>query len=333
MGIKLPPPEKPRRSRVFVTGSLWSLLTYLLISSEEEIKRTKYFFANTGIHPSVRKNFKHHVLNLSWDNNKPFRLVQFVYTFAPLYYRIRFPYLINAEVFGIDQGWAIRSVIGRNHYTLIEDGVGDYSVNRHIPVASRDKLRRFIWGPIYRHDFGRNDHCNHIVLTQPFTNEELKEKAKYYNLPELWEASSESKKRLILSKFNITENDVEDMKRRPVILLTQPLDKDANYSEEEKIKLYRKMAEPYGLKNVIIKPHPRETTDYTKAIPEALTMRKVVPFQLFSIIGVKFKTAVTVCSTAALSLQNTGTEIDFKGSELDPRIVKAYGIITKDSYK
>lgn len=322
-----------RRPRVFVTGSLWSLLTYMMVSSEEEILKTNYFFTNKGIHQSVRKNFKHHVLNISWDDNVNWRLAQLIYTFAPIYYRIQFPYLMYADVYGIDQGWAIRSVIGRNKYTLIEDGVLDYTVERNIPKQSKDWLRKILWGPIYKHDFGRNNNCKSIILTQSFSNPVLAEKAQSYDLKKLWEKSSESKKSLILSKFNLTQRDVDMMTKHPVILLTQALSEDGIFSEEEKIKFYKEMVRPYGFHNVLIKPHPRERTDYSTSMPECSTMNKVMPFQLFDLIGVKFKTVITVCSGAALSLQNSDTIIDFKGSEIDPRIAAKYGVITKDSYK
>lgn len=322
-----------KRPRVFVTGSLWSLLTYMLVSSEDDIRRTHYFFTDKGIHKSIRKNFKHQTLNISWDDNVHWRITQAVYTFAPLYYRLRFPYLLYADMYGIDQGWAIRSVLGRRKYVLIEDGILDYQAERNLPKQSGDWVRQLIWGPIYKHDLGRNKNCRHIVLTQPFENPILKQKAKHYDLQELWDKSSESKKTLILEKFNLSADDVTQMSQRPVILLTQALSEDGIMSEEEKIALYRKMVEPYGIENVMIKPHPRETTNYSQAIPEALSMEKVVPFQLFSLIGVNFKTVVTVCSGSALSLQHTGASIDFKGSTIDRRIADKYGVITKDSYK
>lgn len=322
-----------KRPRVFVTGSLWSLLTYMVVSSEDEIRRTKYFFTDKGIHQSVRKNFKHHVLNISWDDSINWRLTQLVYTFAPLYYRIRFPYLMFGNIYGIDQGWAIRSIIGRRKYTLVEDGILDYKVDRCLPSESKDWIRKLLWGPIYKHDLGRNPNCRHIILTQRFSNPLLSQKASYYNLSKLWAESSSSKKTLILEKFNLTTEDVTRMSSRPVILLTQALSEDGIFPEKEKIKFYHDLIAPYGAENVLIKPHPRETTDYTRLMPECLTMDKVVPFQLFSLLGLNFKTVVTVCSGSALSLQNSNTVIDFKGSEIDPRIAAKYGKITVDSYK
>lgn len=322
-----------KRPRVFVSGSLWSLLIYLLVSDEEDIYRTKYFFTNKGIHKTVRKNFDHHVLNISWDDKINWRIPQLIYTFAPLYYKIRFPYLLFADIFGIDQGWGIRSVIGRRKYTLIEDGILDYTIERDLKYSFKDWLRNLLWGPIYKHDFGRNSKCKHIILTQPFSNQTLKQKAKHYDLSLFWKHASVSKKKIILQKFNLTPEDIERMAQRPIILLTQPLSEDGIFSEEEKINFYRNLIKPYGLNNVLIKPHPREHTDYRIAIPECLTMDKVVPFQLFTLLEINFKTVVTICSGSALSLQNTGTTIDFKGSEIDPRISARYGVVTKDSYK
>lgn len=73
-----------QKSRVFVTGSLWSLLIYLIVSDLDSIKRTRYFFTDKGIHQSVRTNFRHHVINISWDDKVNWRIVQFCYIFIPL---------------------------------------------------------------------------------------------------------------------------------------------------------------------------------------------------------------------------------------------------------
>jgi hypothetical protein len=131
---------------------------------------------------------------------------------------------------------------------------------------------------------GRNNFCKRIILTQEPSNSKLKEKAITYNLAELWNKASKSKQRLILEKFNISEHDYAKLTERPVILLTQPLSEDKAMTECEKVSLYRNLAEPYGLSNVILKPHPRERTDYSKMLPELLVFDKVVPFQLFGSI-------------------------------------------------
>lgn len=322
-----------KRSRVFVTGSLWSLLIYLVVSEEEDIKRSKYFFLTRGIHASVRKNFKYVALDDSWSDKLPWKIFLLSLMTNPIYKRIKYPYLCFADIYGIDQGAEIQSIIGRRNYTLIEDGIIDYSVDRNLPNTWKSRVQRLLFGAIYRHDIGRNNQCKHIVLTQPFSNPKLKEKAKHYDLQKLWQESSETKRELILRKFNITPSDLEMMSKKTVILLTQPLSEDNIMSEEEKIQLYRDLVAPYGEANVLIKPHPREKTDYSKALQKSMCFDKIVPFQLFSLIGLKFDTVVTICSTAALSLQSTGTKIDFKGSRIDERIVAAYGDVNINSYR
>lgn len=323
-----------KRPRVFVTGSLWSLLIYLVISEEEDIKRTKYFFLDKGIHSTVRRNFEHVLLYGNADAKLHWRVVRFLNIFNPLYKRIKYPYLCYADIYGIDQGWEIQSIIGRRPYTLIEDGIIDYKVDRNISLSCKDRVLQMVFTKIYQHDIGRNSQCRHIVLSQPFApDSQLAEKGKYYNLEELWCNSSESKQKLILQKFNLTQKDVELMSQKPVILLTQPFSEDKMMPENDKIQMYRQMMEAYGEENVLIKPHPRETTDYSEHFPQCMIMDKVVPFQLFSLIGIKFNTVSTVCSTAALSLQSTGTIIDFKGSKYDDRVYAAYGDINVDSYK
>ena len=145
-----------QKSRVFVTGSLWSLLIYLVANDLDCIKRTWYFFTDKGIHQSVRANFRHHVINISWDDKVNWRVVQLCYIFIPFINIIRWPYLLYSEIWGIDQWFGIQSIIGRRSYTLIEDGAADYCVSR-VPVYNKlDWIRKLLWGDIYCHDFGRN---------------------------------------------------------------------------------------------------------------------------------------------------------------------------------
>lgn len=322
-----------KKPRVFVTGSLWALFVYLMYNDLDDIKRTHYFLTDKGIHPSVRRNFKHHhVLNISWDDKLHWRLVHLLFIFIPFINRLRWPYLLWCDMWGIDQGLGIQSIIGRKSYTLIEDGAIDYMIDRNIVSKKGDWLRRLLWGPIYRHDIGRNDSCKRIILTQPATNDILRAKAEEINLHKLWNEASEEKKEYILHVFNLTLEDVEMMKKRKVILLTQPFSLDCqDFTDDDQIKMYHEMIKPYGEENVIIKPHPREKLSYQGVIPGTMVMDKPIPFQFFDILGVKFDAAITVSSTSVMSLAGGNTTIDFKGTTIDERLKKACGVITKDS--
>lgn len=319
------------RPRVFVTGSLWSLLIYLIINDLSDIKRTHYFFTDKGIHPSVRVHFKHHVINISWNDNIYWRIVWLCYIFIPFINILRWPYLLFSDIWGIDQGFGIQSIIGRKSYTLIEDGSLNYQRANLTTKQRHNKIRNFFWGDICSNEFGYNKKCKKIILTKYLKDSRIQHKIKFVNLVELWQQSNKEKKEYILKCFNLTEQDIEIMLTREVVLLTQPIAKDCGFTEEEQIHLYRNIIQPYKEKNIIIKPHPRENIPYQKYFPDAVIMDKAIPFQLFELLGIRFKVIVTISSTAAMNIKSDETFIDFKGTTIDKRISKVYGVITKDS--
>lgn len=313
-------------ARVFTTGSLWSLLIYMLYSTEEEIKRTHYFFVDTGIHESVRKNFNCHVFpTIEWERI-PWSLRRLLQPFIRFYYQLRYPYLLKSDIYGIDQGLFCQSIIAWHDYTLIEDGAGDYFVSREPNVRKHEKVKRVLFGNIEGHDFGNNSQCKKIILTQEPTNDYLRSKGEKIDIKELWESSFVSKQRLILDKFNVTGSDMEELRGRDTILLTQPIAEDKFVSEEEKIAIYRKIIDGIDENSLIIKIHPRELTNYKRHFPNALVFDKRVPMQLFGILGLKYKKAITISSTSVTCFGND-IDIVFTGNEIHPQILKGYGHI------
>lgn len=319
------------RTRVFTTGSMWSLLIYLLYSSEEEINRTKYFFSDTGIHPSVAKNFNCHIFNTTRWERFPYKFRRFSEIFMRFIFRFRWPYLVSADFYGIDQGIFNQSIIGNNFYTLIEDGIGDYNMSRETKVRRYESLKQLLFGKISGHDFGNNDFCKKIILTLEPTNSFLKSKGEKIDIYKLWRESPLRKKEIILSKFNISHSDLEELQSRKIIVLTQPLSEDNIITEEEKIELYRELLKNESHKDIVIKIHPRERTDYNKWFPDVLVFDKRVPMQLFNIIGLHFAKAMTLCSTSVTGF-GKDTQVVFAGTEIHENIVKAYGHIDIHKY-
>ncbi len=316
----------PKKQRVFVTGSLWSLFIYLLYSDEKDIKRTHYFFVDTGIHESVSNNFRCHILpTVKWAKI-PWGIRRSLQPFIRLYYIIRHPYLIFADVYGIDQGTFCHAIIGWHKYTLIEDGIGDYYVDTRVVQRKYEYLKRIIFGKIEGHERGHNSQCIKMILTQPPTNDDMRRLGEQISLIHLWEHSSESKQCLILSKFNILPNDLELLSSRNIILLTQPISEDGFVTEKKKIEIYRTLLEGIDEKKLIIKIHPRERTHYQRYFKDALVFDKRVPMQIFEILGLKYKKAITISSTAVTSFAGSA-EIVFAGNEIHPEILKHYGHI------
>ena len=147
-----------------------------------------------------------------------------------------------------------------------------------------------------------------------------------------WNLSSNDKQECIKKIFNITDEDIKNIQLRPYILFTQCLSEDGMMSEEEKVSIYRDMLKDVELKDVVIKVHPREITDYSRYFPNCYIFDKRVPMQLLSILGAKFKRSYTICSTAAVDFDYP-IESVFLGSEIHPAIVKGYGVIRKPENK
>lgn len=314
-----------------VTGSVWALLIYLIISEKKDIEDTFYFFIDTGVHKSIRKNFhKSHTFNTTyWDTH--YRLSVIYYMFARFLYPFRWPFLLFRKMYGIDLGRETQAVIGYKKYCLIEDGIGDYDINNSPLKRNVSPKHRIMYGPIYDRYFGNNKLCQNIILTRKPSTAVMKEKGITINLKELWDASSEDKKRLILSKFNVSDEDLAQLQSRKCLILTQPLSEDGMITEEQKIEIYRKYITQFGDKNSMIKIHPREKTNYKQYFPEVMVFDKIVPMQLFNLLNVSFETVATISSTAAVSFINGKTNVYFEGTEKYPEIAARYGKITYES--
>ncbi|MFR5756873.1 MAG: polysialyltransferase family glycosyltransferase [Lachnospiraceae bacterium] len=86
-----------------------------------------------------------------------------------------------------------------------------------------------------------------------------------------------------------------------VLLLTQPLEECLNCSEKEKIAIYKKLIEENLNENeqLVIKPHPRETTNYSKYFSSAIVLQSSFPFEILSLSKqLTFNKALTIKSTA-----------------------------------
>ncbi len=73
---------------------------------------------------------------------------------------------------------------------------------------------------------------------------------------------------------------------------------DGMMSEEDKIKIYRGIVSKYGEENVILKPHPREKTNWTEVFPDMPVIPRQIPMELLSKM-VKLERVATFFSTAA----------------------------------
>jgi len=232
------------------------------------------------------------------------------------------PFLQTAEILGTDHLAFEAALIGRRTYTLIEDGLGNYS-NSLIERIRLGKipfvvLRSLIVGPLLRKCLGLGPQARKIIMTG------LAELPDCYrgkvveivSMEKLWREALEEKKVFIRQFFDLTPEDLEVSRGRDVLFIAQPFAVDGLMTQEEQIVLIRKVLERYGVSKVALKPHPRETLNFVELFPEVCVLKKSVPMELMNLCGVTFSRVVTINSTAALNF-SCEVELDWLGTDLD----------------
>lgn len=105
------------------------------------------------------------------------------------------------------------------------------------------------------------------------------------------------------------------------ILLTGPLFHDKLVeSEEDQINCYRDAVAQNCESDIVlmVKPHPRDTVDYTKVFPNALIVDKVVTSEVLSLCtSLKINKVVTIYSTSISSFRKAKEMVVLGGAFLD----------------
>lgn len=86
-----------------------------------------------------------------------------------------------------------------------------------------------------------------------------------------------------------------------LLIITQPLSEDGFVTEQYKISLYKEMIDLYSQgRQVYLKPHPRELTDYKKYLPcNFIEIPRAFPLEMFDLMqNINFDTAVTLFSSS-----------------------------------
>lgn len=312
-----------KKQNSFIGVTPYALLLYMLYTDEDKLKKTVYF---------VGKNLQD--CNLPAKVNMPD--VTPYTTKSLIHYRLKcLKYrfcLMKTNIYAQDHLSFSAPLIDNLKYTELEDCPNYFSV-----LVSRVPkeppfvpcIGSYIYnikvGRIYNRYGGFNPWCiNRIVTTDSDVNlfGRLGLHCEQVNLSQLWKEASSSKKQFIKNVFSLSE--VENLISKKVVIFSQPLVKDAHFTCEEFAALYRPYIEKFGVENILVKIHPRDEFDYKKYFPGITTLKTKAPQQLLSAMGIKFKIAITVCSSAVSSMDED-CEIVWIGAEVDDRIVKAYG--------
>ena len=292
-------------SRVCVVETIYTLFLYLIISTEREIEET-FFFWSSGIPSNIRDYFKDQSYYF-----EPDKLNQISYRNLCLKLRItrlfKWPFLLkrNITFWGHSHLKFSCGIIGNNKLNIIEDGIGNYFPLNIKENHKRELLKKILFGSFYilENEIGTNPSCSNIYLTGLLEiNPKIKNKTIIINTKKEWDNTTNNKKNLIFNVFNIKNEDLNIFSNRPNVLLTQCFSEDGSCSEESKIRMYRDIVKNYDTEQLIIKPHPRETTDYSLFFPEIIIYTKKIPLEILMLLGAKIRKVITIHSTAAYNL-------------------------------
>lgn len=299
--------------KIAIISNLKILLIFLLLNSEKPEEIFWIFDDKIEIRNKTIKSFKVERNKGLFDLVKKSIKYYFYFKILSIKYNLK-----NLIVYGCDHIIGAKFFLKRNKFILLEDGTQNYEKNTY----KRSLKNRLFSIPV----FGVYKNVEKIYLTglAPIP-EEIKDKVEIINLKELWNKKSKVEKEEILSIFGFNNEIINNLKGKNKILYTQPLSEDGVISEEEKIELYRQIIKNYDEKELIIKKHPREKTDYKTIFDKVEVLNQSFPAELFDLLDIKFKKAITIFSTAALL--DKEIEIDFYGTEIHPKLVKKFGRI------
>lgn len=150
-------------------------------------------------------------------------------------------------------------------------------------------------------------------------------KVEYIDIYTLWKQKSIEEKKWILHFFDFQQKHLELLRTKKVILFTQPLSEDGIMSEEEKIEIYRKILEKEEIKELVIKTHPRERTEYRKYFVDVSVLQEKTPFELYLLHGLRGKRVITLFSTAVYGLSDF--EVIFYGTNGNRNLIGRFGEI------
>ena len=216
--------------------------------------------------------------------------------------------------------------------TVVEEGFANYTPQEELYTEFGYGTLRFIiyrlllnqWNLLQYHPYGYDSKVCKIILTGirkiPLA---LQDKVELIDLEECWKNCNQQ---LINNIFSFTHVDYSGH----YILLTQPLSEDGICSEHEKLLIYQKIIAQNG-SNVIIKPHPREKTNYIKLYPGIIIAPHKFPFELALLNNSNVLQVITITSTAAYGCIGL-CKVVILGTEDFPELQRALGVHPRLSF-
>ncbi|WP_075557896.1 glycosyltransferase family 52 [Parabacteroides timonensis] len=310
--------------------NLYSLLQYLLL--EPYKKEDTLFFIHDEFPVPVAIRMKNAVflLNISYTD----RIISFL--------RIHYSVFINRYIpvfLGGDLIYTNKFLSCFTNIFYMEDGTLSYkceaTVTQLVYRKRKPMISRLLYGDLHPW-LGLSGNVQKIYLTGILPIPEIiADKVEIIDLKQLWHQKDRKSQEEIKQLFLPADFDFSKMAGYDIFLLTQPFTEfsSGNFSEQQKIEMYRKLLSGYDESKVIIKPHPAERTDYQYYFPTAMILDLCCPFELLFLMGCDIKKAISVDSTAIFNLDDSVEKV-ISGYDVTPALAaeaKRRGIYTTNN--
>ena len=299
---------------LYIIYNYWEILLSLLVLEKNKDRNNILLIVENEIEEELLKRLEKRYKVLRF-NIKPNKFLKFLTYYYKIDYQFpkklgRFLSSIERIISFSDQDVITRYFIKNKKYIdLFEHGVINYQ-------TEFEGIEQ---------PYGRNEYVKNIFLRgSGKIPEDIKNKVKIVDLKELWSQLDFSSQNKILDVFGLDVEKLKIIGAKNTILFTQPFSEDKVISEDEKVDLYKKIIKNYDKKSLVIKPHPREKTEYNKIFEDIMILENSFPAELLLLSKFKFEKVVTISSTAVSVFFNK-SEIDFYGSEVHPKILKYFG--------
>ncbi|EGR0290158.1 lipooligosaccharide sialyltransferase [Vibrio parahaemolyticus] len=188
-----------------------------------------------------------------------------------------------------------------SHGSVLEDGAGNYNG----PIPFKKRVKRALKGRVVS-PLGYGNKITSIYLSKPeLVDSQLQSKTKVFDVVDMLDYTRNFSLQMILT------HSFESLSGKN-ILFTQPI--SDLVTEDGKIELYKEIAEKYNI--TVIKPHPRECTDYTEHF-SCLVLDKFIPAEVLISPDDKNVHLYTLNSTSVLNLKEVNDNIQVDLLALD----------------
>ncbi len=305
-------------SKVMITESLYSLSLYLFINKNKE--SDTLFLLGDVINREVIKNKLSNYIIYDTISALPKNKVEFILLSNGFYigrYKKLYNYFNSLGdncFFGHDH-ISISPVFYSKKMIIIEDGLSNYKLPKKISKLKL-KAKQLCRTPIFVKGYDPTTKFVYLTTLSKIP-EELLEKTITIDRKLFIESLSEILEGVFYKKL------ILDCKYS--LIITQPFSEDGYITEEDKIKIYKEMVNT-KLKT-IIKPHPRELTDYKKYFPEAIVIENEVLAESL----LENKCIVEIKTIFSSSIYNypysRNVKIYIKGSSFNDSLSHEFGYI------